>query len=147
MLWSIYGTVNSAESGEFTGAVKYPIEVLSPPLSKKILLSKINRDLPLRTSTRIIPQTHFVCPLFYVCYETALTKMKLLVIVTLSSQNGHHLGIVVFVSLHCCCCHCHPLVVNHCFCWIVGFLAIVIVSLELWEFAFQASHACSTMPT
>ena len=25
MLWSIYGTVNSAESGEFTGAVKYPV--------------------------------------------------------------------------------------------------------------------------
>ena len=25
MLWSIYGTVNSADSGEFTGAVKYPI--------------------------------------------------------------------------------------------------------------------------
>ena len=23
MLWSIYGTVNSVESGEFTGAVKY----------------------------------------------------------------------------------------------------------------------------
>ena len=25
MLWLIYGTVNSAEYGEFTGAVKYPV--------------------------------------------------------------------------------------------------------------------------
>ena len=25
MLWLIYGTVNSAESSEFAGAVKYPI--------------------------------------------------------------------------------------------------------------------------
>ena len=30
MLWSIYGTVNSAESGEFTGAVKYPLLLCTP---------------------------------------------------------------------------------------------------------------------
>ena len=34
-------------------------------------------------------------------------------------KDGHRHGIIVIVSLHCCCRR-HPLVVNHCFCWIVG---------------------------